>query len=112
MDNKPILHEPGYPNPSVEMREGYNKMVEYSCMQYIIERAEKLNQRQPDAFMPFITQFKERLPQILNNLEERLTKKVKEGDISILNLPYRLHLKTNYKTVLERVVKLKAALII
>ena len=106
MDTDPILHEPGYQNPSKEMKEGYNKFIEYSCIQYILERAEQ--SLQPDAFKPFQEIFNERLPKILERLEIRLRKLLEMGEKTLYNLPYQLQGTTNYTRCLERTIKLKA----
>ena len=106
MDTNPILHEPGYQNPTKEMKEGYISYIEHSCIQYILERAEK--QIQPDAFIPFQEIFKEKLQGILARLEERLQILIQEhGEKTFHNLPYQLYGRTNYSKLLERVIKLK-----
>jgi ubiquitin-conjugating enzyme E2 Z len=100
MDNDPILHEPAYPNASIQIKKDYNCYVEYSCIQYILERAERLIH--PDIFIPFQDIFMERLPKILVNLEKRLTKHLENGERTLHNLPYQLHGTTNYQKCLER----------
>ena len=103
MDTEPILHEPGYNKLSKEYKQGYSDYVEYACIQYILERAERA---EPDAFKPFSNIFKEQLPAILKRLEMRLKKLLEQGEKTFINLPYQLHGTTNYKRCLERVIKL------
>ena len=104
MDNTPLLHEPGYTNVSNETIKGYNYYVEYACIQYILERAER--KIHPDIFLPFQEIFSERLPQILENLEHRLSKYLETGERTLNNLPYQLHGTTNYQKCLERTITL------
>jgi ubiquitin-conjugating enzyme E2 Z len=106
MDTDPILHEPGYHNLSKNLRDGYKNYVENSCIQYILDRAER---PEPDAFKPFSSIFKERLPGILERLEKRLRKYLDEdeGELIFTNIPYQMHGSTNYVKALERVIKLK-----
>jgi len=108
MDNSPILHEPGYASYSKESEivKAYSTFVEYSCIQYILERAEK--RLQPDAFIPFQQVFNERLPGILDRLEIRLRKLLETGEKTLNNVPYNMHGTTNYARCLERAIKLKA----
>ena len=105
MDTNPILHEPGYPNPTKEIVEGYKLFVEHACIQYILERAE--SNHQPEVFIPFEDVFRERLPRTLERLEKRLLKLVEEGEKTLTNLPYQLWGKTQYSKLLQRVIKLK-----
>lgn len=108
MDNAPILHEPGYSNQSKDSEnvKAYSIFIEHSCIQYILERAER--PLQPDALVPFNEIFKDRLPKILERLEKRLSKLLQTGECSFTNLPYQLHGTTNYKKCLERTLTLRA----
>lgn len=110
MDNDPIRHEPGYANPSVQMSNEYRDRVEYACIHYIIERAETQPQKQPAVFQPFQEFFMERLPGILDRLEARLRTHVATGDRVFQGLAYQMTGSTMYMNMLERVLKLKAAL--
>jgi ubiquitin-conjugating enzyme E2 Z len=105
MDADPIQHEPGYPNPTETTKKSYACFVEYACIQYILERAER--PLQPDAFLPFEIIFKERLPKILERLEVRLNKLLQGGEKTLNNVPYSLYGTTNYKKCLERATALK-----
>jgi len=108
MDTNPILHEPGYQNPTQEMKESYIHFIEYSCIQYILERAEKT--LQPDAFVPFEKIFNELLPKILERLEIRLRKRLETGEKTLSNVPYNMHRTTNYAKCLERTIELRTNL--
>jgi len=103
MDTNPIVHEPGYANPTPVMRDGYIGFVEYSCMKYILDRAENIK-ISPEQFVPFQQVFTERLPAILSRLEKRLLERQEK---SFINLPYQLQGNTNYAQLLERVKSLR-----
>jgi hypothetical protein len=103
MDTNPIVHEPGYSNPAVEMRDGYVGFVEYACMKYILDRAEG-KKPVPEQFVPFQQVFTERLPGILSRLEKRLLGRQEK---SFNNLPYQLQGTTNYAQLLQRVLALR-----
>ena len=110
MDNNPILHEPGYANPSAQMAQEYRDRVEHACIHYILERAETQPFKQPAAFQPFQEQFRERLPGVLDRLESRLHKLLEKGEKQFQGLAYQMSGMTQYQTLLNRVLKLKAAL--
>jgi ubiquitin-protein ligase len=110
MDSDPIRHEPGYANPTTQMAKEYRDRVEYACIVYTLERAETLPQKQPVPFQPFQEIFRERLPGILERLESRLQHFVVTGERTFQGLAYQMGGTTQYKGLLERVLKLKAAL--
>jgi len=111
MDNNPILHEPAYANRSTsQMTQEYRDRVEHACIHYILERAEAQTHKQPSAFQPFQEIFKERLPGILERLEKRLREYSEKGEKQFQGLAYQMAGQTQYAYMLERVLKLKAAL--
>lgn len=103
MDTNPIVHEPGYSNPTPEMRDGYVGFVEYACMRYILDRAEG-KKPVPEQFVPFQNEFTKRLPGILSRLEKRL---ISREEKSYRNLPYQLQGTTNYAQLYQRVLELR-----
>ncbi len=112
MDTKPLMHEPGYAAGLGEIHYLYAQWVEHSCMRYIVARAESLQQgkTQPIAFEPFIETFKKLLPGILERLERRLRAKLVEtgGEEKVYaSLPYTMSGKTQYKKLLNSVLKLR-----
>jgi len=109
LDESPIRHEPGYEHGRDEVSYAYSKYIEVTCIRYILGRAEAHLERrlQPNEFMQFLDIFLERLPAILERLESKLQKRVEEGEIQFLHLPYQLQGRTGYKGLLDRVIKLK-----
>ena len=99
MDTNPIVHEPGYSNPTKEIKEGYRDFVEHACMRYILDRAEG-EKTHPEQFIPFENEFAARLPAILLRLEKRLQGRQEK---IFTALPYQMQGKTNYALLLERV---------
>lgn len=110
MDTNPILHEPGYSNPTPQMLHEYKAIVEHSCIRYILQRAATQPSKQPLAFQPFEEIFRERLPAILDRIIARLQTRVEGGEITFQGLAYQMTGSTQYKSLLERALKLKADL--
>ena len=113
MDTKPLMHEPGYAGGIGEVHRLYAEWVEHSCIQYTIARAECIvsGKPQPVAFEPFIEIFKTLLPGILERLEKRIRKKLDETlqeEKVYTGIPYTMGGKTNYKKMLETVIKLRS----
>lgn len=112
MDTSPLRHEPGYETGRDELCANYAKQVEYACIDYTLKRAE-CSGVQPVAFEPFVDSFKKRLPDALDRIQKRLEKRIQEGNTNnSTNLPYNMYPKTDYSQLLERVVKLKALLLV
>lgn len=110
MDNDPIQHEPGYATKTPQLSKGYRDRVEHACIHYILERAECQPHKQPTVFQPFQEIFRERLPAILERLEARLRTLSVHGEQHFQGLAYQMTGTTQYANMLERVLKLKAAL--
>lgn len=105
LDTQPLRHEPGYASETGIIGESYAKIVEYACIRYILERAEK--KQDPEPFKPFRDIFNERLPAILERLKKRLEAHVEKGDTA-LSSPYGMNVKTKYGDLLNRVNALLA----
>lgn len=110
MDSSPLRHEPSFENAIGKQLEDYTRVVEYSCIRNILERAMTSSERQPIAFQPFQEHFRKRLPGILERIETRLQKRLDEGEVFVRALPYQMTGTTQYKSLLEATLKLKAAL--
>lgn len=114
MDTKPLMHEPGYATGIGHIHYEYAQWVEHSCIKYIIAQSEsiRLGKDQPEPFKPFVEIFKQLLPGILERLESRLRAKLVETENqerTYPTIPYGMGGKTTYKTLLEKVVNLRAA---
>ena len=110
MTANPITNEPGYAalEPNTEKALSYSRFVEVACIRYILERAEA--QIQPRPFQPFVEEFQRRLPGTLERLEGRLLRRLEEtGEVEFTNVPYQMCGKSGYRSLLDRVVKLKTA---
>jgi ubiquitin-protein ligase len=109
MDTAPIRHEPGYESGRDEISEAYSKYIEVCCMRYILDRTESHFEKrlQPNEFIPFLPVFLERLSGVLKRIETRLECLLKEGDKYFTELPYQMQGRTAYKSILDRLVKLK-----
>lgn len=108
MDTDPLLHEPGFAGKTSPTHAAYAEFVEHSCMWYIVERAEsvKAQKQQPAAFQPFQEQFETRIPAILERLKVRLDAKLSQGEKQWAAIPYSLHGRSNYTSLLQKVGKL------
>lgn len=110
MDTAPIRHEPSFENARGQVVEDYSVIVEHSCIRYILERAGTPDEKQPLAFHPFQEIFKEKLPGILDRVEDRLRKRLEKGEITAQQSPYSMSGTTRYAYLLECTLKLKADL--
>jgi ubiquitin-conjugating enzyme E2 Z len=109
MDTNPLKHEPGYANSNTISHELYAKCIETKCISYILYCIEhyytkgKFNQE----LEPFKEEMIERIPKILDKLEDRLKNLLEKGEVVFTGLPYGLSGSTGYRVNLDRVVKLK-----
>ena len=111
MDTQPLRHEPGYENKEGDIHEAYAKFIESACLNYtinLIKHAQN-NQTLPEPLRPFEEEFKNRIPGILERFEKRLQKLSAGTEIHFSGLPYGLVGRTNYKMMLDEVLKLKAS---
>jgi ubiquitin-conjugating enzyme E2 Z len=110
LDSAPLRHEPGYSSGYDQLSSDYSKFIEVSCIRYILDRIESHieNKVQPTIFNHFLQQFLDRLPATMERLEVRLNKLVESGELQFSQLPYQMYGRTGYKSLLERLVKLKA----
>jgi len=113
MDNKPLMHEPGYASGSGEVHYQYADWVEHSCMRYIVKLAKASHgvkgAKHPEHFLPFVEEFEKQLPDILKRLEVRLKDRLntnRQKERTITGLPYSMGGMTMYKELLDEVVKL------
>ena len=113
MDNKPLMHEPGYASGSGEVHYQYADWVEHSCMRYIVNLAKASHGvkgvKHPEQFLPFVEEFNKLLPDILNRLESRLKERLnatQQKERTITGLPYSMGGTTTYRVLLDEVVKL------
>lgn len=108
MDTDPIRHEPGYAGASDAMAKDYKSIVEHSCIQYSLERAE--SKLHPEAFKPFQELFATKRADILNRLKVRLETRLASGEVTWNHGCYSMTGTSNYGTTLCRVEKLIATL--
>jgi ubiquitin-protein ligase len=116
MDNKPLMHEPGYASGSGDVHYQYADCVEHACMHYIVRLAKAVSgvkgATYPELFLPFVEEFKKQLPDILKRLEARLKARLsalnQKERTFMSNLPYSMGGTTTYKALLNDVVKLNA----
>jgi ubiquitin-conjugating enzyme E2 Z len=105
LTNNPIVHEPGYERASDHVSSKYSRVVELACMRYILNCAEAT--RPSSSIQPFFAEFQRRLPATLDRLFVRLESYCTTGECMITNVPYQMDCTTNYRELLEQVVKLK-----
>ena len=109
LTENPIVHEPGYERASEQLATSYRSAVELACIQYILQCATEPNHSHQ--FQPFVEEFQKRLPATLDRLAQRLQYHLANGgEKQLRNVPYQMDTHTNYKKLLDQVVKLKGAL--
>jgi ubiquitin-conjugating enzyme E2 Z len=106
LDNNPIAHEPGYETRVDEYSTGYNELVGYRCIEYILDCLERIFKENPlstelDNFRSVV---KERYSGIIKRLEKRLEKY--QENKKWVTIPYNLSGKTNNEEIKARIKKL------
>jgi hypothetical protein len=106
LDNNPIAHEPGFETTVNEYSTGYNELVGYRCIEYILDFLERIVKDMPLSYEleNFRSVVKERYSGILERLEKRLEKWGENK--SWVRIPYNLTGKTNNEENRERIKKL------
>ena len=108
LTENPIVHEPGYERAPEAVCSLYSCAVELACIRYIL----KCVIAPSPQFQPFAEEFRRRLPATLDRLTARLQQRLAEGgEKQLRNVPYQMDTQTNYKNLLDQVVKLKEPLV-